>query len=284
MSEFKKKSTIKSPFVAPVKKVLRKYHLHSVCESAHCPNIGECFKKKTATFLILGNKCTRNCRFCNIEHNEKLLPPDPDEPENLAKAVSELGLSYVVITTVTRDDLPDGGAQHFADIIEAIRQTSENTDIEVLTSDLQGDTDALNIIAKASPDVFNHNLETVERLYDKVRPQADYHRSLDVLLYMKKKGFITKSGIMTGVGETVEEIKELMRDLRDAGCDIMTIGQYFQPTKDHLEVEKDYSEDEFKELRNYGLEIGFSEVYAGRFVRSSFNAKEVHDIVKGREI
>jgi len=190
----------------------------------------------------------------------------------------------VVITTVTRDDLPDGGAQHFADIIEAIRQTSENTDIEVLTSDLQGDTDALNIIAKASPDVFNHNLETVERLYDKVRPQADYHRSLDVLLYMKKKGFITKSGIMTGVGETVEEIKELMRDLRDAGCDIMTIGQYFQPTKDHLEVEKDYSEDEFKELRNYGLEIGFSEVYAGRFVRSSFNAKEVHDIVKGREI
>jgi len=282
MSEMKKKSTIKSPFVAPVKKVLRKYHLHSVCESAHCPNIGDCFKNKTATFLILGNKCTRNCRFCNIEHHEDLLPPDPNEPENLAKAVSELGLSYVVITTVTRDDLPDGGAQHFAKIIHAIRENSTETDIEVLTSDLEGDEDSLDIIANARPDVFNHNVETVERCYDTVRPQADYHRSLDVLLYMKKKGFITKSGIMTGVGETIEEIKELMRDLRDVGCDIMTIGQYFQPTKEHLEVVKDYSEEEFEQLHDYGIEIGFKEVYAGRFVRSSFNAKEVHDVVKGR--
>ena len=282
MSEFKKKSTIKSPYVAPVKKVLRKYHLHSVCESAHCPNIGECFKKKTATFLILGTQCTRNCRFCNIEHNKKLLPPDPDEPQNLAKAVAELGLSYVVITTVTRDDLDDGGAAHFAKIIKAIRVNSTKTDIEVLTSDFEGNEDSLDIIVEARPDVFNHNVETVERCYDTVRPQADYHRSLDVLLYMKKKGFITKSGIMTGVGETIDEIKELMRDLRDVGCDIMTIGQYFQPTKEHLEVLKDYSEEEFEQLRDYGMKIGFKEVYAGRFVRSSFNAKEVHDIVKGR--
>ena len=283
MSDPKKKSTIKSPFVAPVKKILRKYHLHSVCESAHCPNIGECFKKKTATFLILGTQCTRNCRFCNIEHSKKLLPPDTDEPSNLAKAVSELGLSYVVITTVTRDDLEDGGATHFARTIKAIRENSTETDIEVLTSDLEGNEDSLDIIAEARPDVFNHNIETVERLYDEVRPEADYHRSLDVLLYMKKKGFITKSGIMTGVGETIEEIKELMRDLRDVGCDIMTIGQYFQPTKEHLEVVKDYSEEEFQSLRNYGLEIGFKEVYSGRFVRSSFNAKEVYDTVKGSE-
>ncbi|HQI05143.1 MAG TPA: lipoyl synthase [bacterium] len=282
--EMLKKSTVKSPFVAPVKKILRKYHLHSVCESAHCPNIGDCFKKKTATFLILGNSCTRNCRFCNITHSENIPLPDVHEPENLALAVRELNLSYVVITSVTRDDLEDGGADHFFKVVEKVKEYSPQTLVEVLTPDFKGDEELLDIIAKSQIDVYNHNVETIYRLYEKVRPQADYFRSLEVLSYMKRKGFITKSGIMLGVGETVEEVKELMRDLRDAGCDIMTIGQYFQPTKEHLEVEKDYTEAEFRMFEEYGLSIGFKEVYAGRFVRSSFNASEIHKNVSGRVI
>ncbi|MGI6394889.1 MAG: lipoyl synthase [bacterium] len=283
MSEPLKKSTIKSPFVAPVKKILRKYNLHSVCESAHCPNIGDCFKKKTATFLILGNSCTRNCRFCNITHSENIPHPDPDEPENLAKAVKELGLSYVVITSVTRDDLDDGGAEHFAEVVEKVKENSPDVLVEVLTPDFKGDKKLLDIIANSKIDVFNHNLETVCFLYDKVRPQADYFRSLEVLRYMKRRGFVTKSGIMLGVGESVDEVKELMRDLRDSGCDIMTIGQYFQPTKLHLPVEKDYTPDEFEMFGDYGLSIGFKEVYAGRFVRSSFNAQEIHQNISRRE-
>ncbi|HPY13813.1 MAG TPA: lipoyl synthase [bacterium] len=282
--EMLKKSTVKSPFVAPVKKILRKYHLHSVCESAHCPNIGDCFKKKTATFLILGNSCTRNCRFCNITHSENIPLPDVHEPENLALAVRELNLSYVVITSVTRDDLEDGGADHFFKVVEKVKEYSPQTLVEVLTPDFKGDEELLDIIAKSQIDVYNHNVETIYRLYEKVRPQADYFRSLEVLSYMKRKGFITKSGIMLGVGETVEEVRELMRDLRDAGCDIMTIGQYFQPTKEHLEVEKDYTEAEFRMFEEYGLSIGFKEVYAGRFVRSSFNASEIHKNVSGRVI
>ncbi|HQO90745.1 MAG TPA: lipoyl synthase, partial [bacterium] len=262
----------------------RKYHLHSVCESAHCPNIGDCFKKKTATFLILGNSCTRNCRFCNITHSDNIPLPDSDEPENLAKAVAELGLSYVVITSVTRDDLEDGGANHFVKVVEKVKESSPETLVEVLTPDFKGDVKLLDIVAKSQIDVYNHNVETIYRLYEKVRPQADYFRSLEVLSYMKRKGFITKSGIMLGVGETVEEVRELMRDLRDAGCDIMTIGQYFQPTKEHLEVEKDYTEAEFRMFEEYGLSIGFKEVYAGRFVRSSFNASEIHKNVSGRVI
>lgn len=280
--EMLKKSTVKSPFVTPVKKILRKYHLHSVCESAHCPNIGDCFKKKTATFLIMGNQCTRNCRFCNIQHSENIALPDEMEPVNLANAVKELGLSYVVITSVTRDDIKDGGAGHFAKVVGKVKETSPDTVIEVLTPDFHGSRKSLDIIADSGIDAFNHNVETVFELYEKVRPEADYHRSLDVLTYMKRKGHITKSGIMVGVGETIEQIKELMRDLRDAGTDIMTIGQYFQPTKEHLEVEKDYTNDEFELIRKYGMEIGFREVYTGRFVRSSFNAKEVHDSMKGR--
>lgn len=280
--EIFKKSTVKSPFVAPVKKILRKYHLHSVCESAHCPNIGECFRKKTATFLILGSICTRNCRFCNIGHSENIALPDELEPQNLANAVTELGLSYVVITSVTRDDLEDGGAQHFADVVRKVKETSPGTVVEVLTPDFKGSKKSLDAVSSSGIDVFNHNMETVFELYHKVRPQADYYRSLEVLTYMKRKGHITKSGIMTGVGESMDQIKEVMRDIRDCGTDIMTIGQYFQPTKEHLPVEKDYSKDEFGSLRDYGLEIGFKEVYSGRFVRSSFNAREVLDSMKGR--
>lgn len=282
--EMKKKSTVKSPFLAPVKKVLRKFHLHSVCESAHCPNIGDCFKKKTATFLILGDSCTRNCRFCNITHSENIPLPDPDEPENLAKAVAELGLRYVVITSVTRDDLEDEGASHFAKTVEQVKALSCDTFVEVLTPDFNGREELLDIVGRSGIDVFNHNVETVYSLYEKVRPQADYFRSLEVLSYMKRKGFITKSGIMLGVGENVEQVQELMRDLRDAGCDIMTIGQYFQPTKEHLAVEKDYTAAEFKMFEDYGLSIGFKEVYAGRFVRSSFNANEIYQNVSGRGV
>jgi len=280
--EMLKKSTVKSPFLAPVKKILRKYHLHSVCESAHCPNIGDCFKKKTATFLILGNFCTRNCRFCNIAHSENIPLPDIHEPDNLALAVKELNLSYVVITSVTRDDLDDEGASHFAKTVLQVKALSPDTLVEVLTPDFSGKRELLDIIAKSGIDVFNHNLETVYSLYELVRPQADYFRSLEVLTYMKRKGFITKSGIMLGVGETENQVFELMRDLKDTGCDIMTIGQYFQPTKEHLNVKKDYSADEFKVFEDYGLSIGFKEVYAGRFVRSSFNASEIHQNISGR--
>ncbi len=272
----RKKSTIKSPYIAPVKRILRKHHLHSVCESAHCPNIGDCFKKKTATFLILGDTCTRNCRFCNIGTTTAPLPPDRDEPQRLADAVAELGLTYVVITSVTRDDLPDGGAQHFANVIKELRKRSPHSLIEVLTPDFQGNKKALATVANERPDVFNHNVETVPRLYASARPQADYHQSLAVLEEMKiTHSLVTKSGVMTGLGETMDEIKAVMRDLRDVSCDILTIGQYFRPSPEHLPVEKNYTEQEFTELREYGLSLGFLEVYAGRFVRSSFNAGEI---------
>ena len=274
----KKKSTIKSPFVAPVTKILRKHGLHSVCESAHCPNIGDCFKNGTATFLILGVTCTRNCRFCNISTEQNPLPPDPKEPAQLADAVAELGLSYVVVTSVTRDDLPDGGAQHFSNVIAELRVKNPFVLVEVLTPDFQNNPLSLEIVGKAVPDVFNHNVETVPRLYSKVRPEADYQQSLTVLRTMKEKyKLITKSGIMTGVGETMDEMKQLMRDVRAVKCDIFTIGQYFRPSHEHLPVEKDYTEEEFEELREYGLSIGFSEVHAGRFVRSSFNAHEIRE-------
>ena len=274
--EMLKKSTFKSPFVAEMKQILRLHHLHSVCESAHCPNIGDCFKKRTATFLILGNSCTRNCRFCNIVHNENIPLPDPNEPMNLALAVKDLGLLYTVITSVTRDDLPDCGAAHFAETVKKVKELSPETLVEVLTPDFLGIKENLDIVADSPIDVFNHNVETIPSLYSKVRPQADYKRSLDVLCYMKRKGFITKSGIMLGVGENIDEVHALMRDLRDVGCDIMTIGQYFRPSLQHIPVEKDYTQAEFDELRDYGLSIGFKEVYSGRFVRSSFNAKEIH--------
>ena len=274
--EMLKKSTFKSPFVSEMNQILRLHHLHSVCESAHCPNIGDCFKKRTATFLILGNSCTRNCRFCNIVHNENIPLPDPNEPMNLALAVKDLGLLYTVITSVTRDDLPDCGAAHFAETVKKVKELSPETLVEVLTPDFLGIKENLDIVADSPIDVFNHNVETIPSLYSKVRPQADYKRSLDVLCYMKRKGFITKSGIMLGVGENIDEVHALMRDLRDVGCDIMTIGQYFRPSLQHIPVEKDYTQAEFDALRDYGLSIGFKEVYSGRFVRSSFNAKEIH--------
>lgn len=271
----KKKTTVLSPRVTEVKRLLRRHHLHSVCESAHCPNIADCFGKGTATFLVLGNTCTRDCRFCNISHAEKLAPPDPAEPEDLARAVAELGLRYVVITSVSRDDLPDGGAQHLARTIAAVRAKAGGTLIEVLTSDMQGDPAALAVIADARPDVFNHNIETVPRLYGTVRPQADYRRSLRVITFMKERGLATKSGFMVGLGESDGELHAILNDLHAAGCDIVTIGQYFRPSHAHLPVDRDLTAEEFAALRAYGLSIGLREIYAGRFVRSSFNAAEL---------
>ncbi len=271
----RKKTTVLSPEIHAVKRVLRRHHLHSVCESAHCPNIADCFGKGTATFLVLGNTCTRDCRFCNISHAEQLAPPDPEEPENIARAVAELGLRYVVITSVTRDDLPDGGAGHLARTIAAVHARSEGTCIEVLTSDMQGDPAALAIIADARPDVFNHNVETVPRLYETVRPQADYRRSLRVITFMKERRLATKSGFMVGLGESDEELRTLLDDLYAAGCDIVTVGQYFRPSHAHLPVDRDLTEEEFEKLRAYGISVGLREIYAGRFVRSSFNAAEL---------
>ncbi len=275
MSERLKKTTVLTPAVIEVKKLLRRYHLHSVCESAHCPNIAECFGKRTATFLIMGSSCTRACRFCNIAPVEHPAPLDPQESELLARATVEMGLRYVVITSVTRDDLPDGGAHHFARTITAIRTHAPDTKIEVLTPDFQGNREALALVAAARPDVFNHNVETVPRLYPTVRPQADYHRSLEVISFMKVQGLTTKSGFMVGLGETAEEIALLLQDLAAVGCDIVTMGQYFRPSRDHLPVVRDYTEEEFAHWRETGRAIGFREFYAGRFVRSSFNAAEI---------
>jgi len=223
----------------------------------------------------MGNRCTRNCRFCNIRETTQPLPLDPDEPTNIAQAAIELGLRYLVVTSVTRDDLPDGGASHFAQVITAVHQASPFTTIEVLTPDFKGDSWALATIAAARPHVFNHNVETVPRLYPLARPQANYGRSLRVLAVMKEKGLITKSGFMVGLGEEREEIRAVLHDLAAVGCDIVTIGQYLRPSLAHLPIVREYAPEEFEEMRAFASTLGFREVYVGRFVRSSFNAADI---------
>ena len=217
--------------VMPVERLLRDLRLHTICESALCPNIGECFSRRTATFLILGNVCTRNCRFCGVQKG-KPLPVDAEEPQNLLEAVERLDLRYVVITSVTRDDLADGGAAHFAAVIEAIHAKRSETSVEVLISDFLGSAEALRAVVEAGPEVVNHNVETVPRLYSAVRPKADYGRSVELLYAVKQQApdMVTKSGMMVGLGETEQEIGEVMSDLREAGCDLLTIGQYLQPS------------------------------------------------------
>lgn len=261
-----------------MKEVLRKRNLHTVCESARCPNIGECFSKPTATFMILGDVCTRTCGFCSIDKGMKPIKVDPDEPGNIAITAKELGLRHVVITSVTRDDLADGGAGQFALTIKAIRDTISGILVEVLTPDFNGDERSLRSVFDACPDIFNHNLETVPSLYPLVRPQADYRRSLDVLEMAKSSGIMAKSGIMVGLGEKKSEVKDVLRDLFDAGCDAVTIGQYLRPTRNNLEV-KEYVEPEvFLEYEAYGKELGIKYVYSGPFVRSSYNAEK---LIKG---
>ena len=260
---------------ATTRRVLQRERLHTVCSSAVCPNRGECHAHGTATFLILGNSCTRNCRFCAIDHGHPE-PPDPSEPQRLAQAARDLGLRHIVITSVTRDDLADGGASHFAACIHEIRRFSPQATIEVLPSDLGGNMKALEIILQAGPDVFNHNIETVPRLYKTVRPGADYHRSLDVLQYAREhgQGCHVKSGMMVGLGETPGEVRQALSDLKAAGCDMVTIGQYLRPTLEHLPVSEFVSPGRFEYYEKAGREIGLHWVFAGPLVRSSYRAAE----------
>lgn len=257
-----------------VRQLIRSLSLHTVCQEAACPNLLECFGRRTATFMILGRYCTRNCRFCNVTSHPPQ-PVDPQEPEHVAEAVSQLGLKYVVITSVTRDDLPDGGASHFARVIEAIRQHSNDVKIEVLIPDLQGNPDALATIVAAAPHVINHNVETVPRLYPTVRPQAIYERSLWLLQQVKMLDakILTKSGLMVGLGETEEEVQQVMQDLRAVDCDLLTIGQYLAPSRQHHPVAAYIPPETFAEYQRLGYKLGFKHVESGPLVRSSYHAE-----------
>ena len=260
-----------------IRHLIKDQHLATVCQEAMCPNQFECFAQGTATFMILGEQCSRNCRFCAVGHGTPG-PPDPEEPERVAEAVRTMGLRYSVITSVTRDDLDDGGAAHFAATIKAIRAQNPQTLIEVLIPDLQGDVQALARVLAAGPDVLNHNLETVERLYPKVRPEAGYQRSLGILRQSKAlaPGTVTKSGIMVGLGETEGELTRLFVDLQQTGCDVLTIGQYLQPSKAHLPVERYLPPEEFADMAHKALAQGFRAVAADPFVRSSYQAEALY--------
>ena len=276
LREYLKRAIIDTDKTRTVRKILKTKCLNTVCENARCPNKNECYTKNTATFLIMGNVCTRNCRYCNIGC-ARPEPLDLKEPEHIAQAVQALGLKYSVITSVTRDDLPDGGAQHFADCINAIRKLTPDVKVEILTPDFKGDKNSLDIIIKAHPEVFNHNIETIERLFKTARPQAIYKRSLEVLKYVKENSDITtKSGLMVGLGETFDEIEQTLLDLKSAGCDIVTIGQYIQPSKEHLPVEKYYTPEEFEDLKKLAEKCGIKHYQIGPLVRSSYNAAELH--------
>jgi len=254
--------------------LLSKHKLNTVCQSANCPNRGECFNLGTATFLIMGPNCTRNCRFCNI-NSAKPLPLDPGEPSRLAEVAAELQLKHVVVTSVTRDDLPDGGAKHFADTVYEIRRQLPGATIELLTPDFRGNKKAADIVIESKPDVFNHNVETIPALYKSVRPGADYNRSLELLRYVSEKStIITKSGIMVGLGETADEIHKLFVDLVDNNVSILTIGQYLSPSSKHIPVVHYLSPDEFDDLRRDALETGLKEVLSSPLVRSSYHADE----------
>lgn len=261
--------------ISQVEDILQRLSLHTVCEEANCPNRMECFSRKTATFMILGRVCTRNCRFCNVEGGVPG-PVDGDEPEHVADAVKELGLLHSVITSVTRDDLPDGGAGHFARTIRAIRDKCPGTVVEVLIPDFKGDNKALETVVEATPDIINHNVETVPRLYNSVRPQACYERSLQVLKSVKSMNdkIYTKSGIMVGLGESREEVIEVFKDLRDAGCDFLTVGQYLSPSEKHYPVREFVHPDMFGEYKRIALDMGFGYVASSPLVRSSYNASE----------
>ena len=263
-----------NPEISRIKEILRRRNLASVCEEASCPNLPECFSHGTATFMIMGEICTRRCPFCDVAHGSpKAL--DEDEPRQLAEAVREMGLKYVVVTSVDRDDLKDSGAAHFASCISAIREHTPSTTIEVLVPDFRGRMDiAVETLTATPPDVFNHNLETVPRLYKKARPGADYDWSLDLLERFKAENpdVPTKSGLMLGLGETNEEVLEVMRDLRAHNVDMLTLGQYLQPSKDHLAVERFVHPDEFEELAEAGHSMGFNQVASGPLVRSSYHA------------
>jgi lipoic acid synthetase len=261
-----------------VRQLLRSLNLHTVCEGARCPNLCECWQRKAATFMVLGDTCTRNCRFCAVNHGQPL-PPDPEEPAHVAEAVQRLGLRFAVVTCVTRDDLPDGGAGHIAATIQAIRHVDATVGIEVLPSDFAGDLAALDTVLEARPNVLNHNLETVERLTREVRNHATYERSLKMLAHAssrsKELGFQTKSGLMLGLGETADELRQALADLRQAGVQILTLGQYLPPSKDHWPLDRYVTPEEFDEWGRIAREdFGFAAVVSGPLVRSSYLAEQ----------
>jgi len=265
-----------------MKGLLHGLSLHTICESARCPNIGGCFSRKTATFLILGDVCTRNCTFCAVKKGVPS-PISESEPQHLLEAVEKLNLSYVVITSVTRDDLANGGASQFARVINLLHQSRNDIIVEVLIPDFRGSTQALKAVVKACPEVINHNVETVPRLYPEVRPGADYSRSVELLSAVKRlnQGIVTKSGLMLGLGETREEVIEVMSDLREVGCDLLTIGQYLQPSPEHHPVVRFVPPEEFSEYEQTGRDMRFADVASAPLVRSSFKAAELYSKVRG---
>lgn len=260
-----------------VDSILSGLKLNTVCSSARCPNLGECWHRRTATFMILGSECTRNCRFCAVEHSPRPLPPDPDEPRRLAEAAAKMGLKFVVVTSVTRDDLPDGGAAHFAAVIRALREKLPEAGIEVLTPDFNGSREHLNLVLAARPSVFNHNVETVERLSAAVRSKATYRRTLEVLrmAYEDGNGIPVKSGLMAGLGETDDEVLQTLRDLREAGVSILTIGQYLPPSGAHWAPDRYVDPAVFEQWGRYAGELGFTSVASAPLVRSSYRAGEL---------
>ena len=275
LPDYLKRPIIDTDKTRTVRRILKTKCLNTVCENARCPNKNECYTKNTATFLIMGNNCTRNCRYCNITCSRPE-PLDVNEPIHVAQAVHDLGLKYAVITSVTRDDLTDGGAEHFANCIYEIRKITPDVKIEILTPDFKGNENSLNTIIKARPDVFNHNIETVKNVFKQARPQGDYDCSLKVLKYIKDNSdIITKSGLMIGLGETFEDIEQTLLDLKNAGCDIVTIGQYIQPSKKHLEVSKYYTIEEYEILKHMTEKVGIKHYQIGPLVRSSYRASEL---------
>jgi lipoic acid synthetase len=266
-----------------IKTQLREHRLNTVCESARCPNIHECFARGSATFMILGNECTRSCGFCSVPRGRGE-PLDPAEPENVARMAAELGLRYVVITSVNRDEMADGGAGHWAATVRAVRAALPQARVEVLTPDFRGVFSALITVLDAGPHVFNHNMETVPRLYRHVRPQADYRQSLEVLARAKKHSpdVLTKSGLMLGLGEELAEVEQLLRDLRAAACDVVTIGQYLQPTRRNLAVMRYVEPAEFEHYRDFGMALGFRNVFSGPLVRSSYMADAAFESARQR--
>lgn len=262
--------------------LLRSLALHTVCEDANCPNRSECFKSRTATFMILGDVCTRGCRYCAVTKGNPL-PLDPEEPIRLAQAAEALGLKHIVVTSVTRDDLPDGGAAHFAHTVDALRARMPKSTIEVLIPDFKGDESALQMVIDSKPDIINHNVETIASLYQSVRPQADYARSLELLRRVKRAGLVSKTGLMVGLGETQAEVLALIDDLISVGCDMLTIGQYLQPSKHHVPVAEFVTPEQFESYKTIALEKGIRYVASGPFVRSSYHAAEgMAEMERGR--
>lgn len=290
MTEYSKRprlrvSPLSSPVIDEMTKLMRGLSLHTVCESARCPNRADCFGKSTATFMILGNTCTRHCTFCAVAKGEPEAV-DPSEPDNIVAAIRKLNIKYAVITSVTRDDLPDGGAAHFVEVVTKIREDDSSILVEVLIPDFKGSLQALKTVIDAGPAVLNHNVETVPRLYSEVRPEADYRRSIELIRSAKAidQSTITKSGIMLGLGESQKEVVQVMTDLRQSGCDILTIGQYLSPSLKHHPVVRYAPDEEFVECEKLGHEMGFAAVIAGPLVRSSYHAGEAYKLAKGRRL